>query len=121
MIETVCGDSHKHGTYGAWLCNKLRLRTHIAKPMPGFKSFAAARSILAGIELMHMIRQGPMRTKQGKQWPFADQLYPPLTRSILHKYFSIHFFVPTTTKVIAQKIKGSSLFRHQSNLHDFSR
>lgn len=30
----------------------------ITKPMLGFKSFHAAKSILAGIELMHMIRKG---------------------------------------------------------------
>jgi putative transposase len=30
----------------------------ITRPMLGFKSFRAARAILAGIELMHMIRKG---------------------------------------------------------------
>ena len=30
------------------------------KPMLGFKSFQSAKNILAGIELMHMIRKGQM-------------------------------------------------------------
>ena len=30
----------------------------ITKPMLGFKSFKAAKSVLAGIELMHMIHRG---------------------------------------------------------------
>jgi putative transposase len=30
----------------------------ITRPMLGFNSFRAARAILAGIELMHMIRKG---------------------------------------------------------------
>jgi len=32
----------------------------ITKPMLGFKSFQSAKSILAGIELMHMIRKGQL-------------------------------------------------------------
>src|ERR1035437_6428545 len=32
----------------------------ITKPMMGFKSFRAAGHVLAGIELMHMIRKGQM-------------------------------------------------------------
>ena len=30
----------------------------VTRPMLGFKSFRSARSVLAGIELMHMIRKG---------------------------------------------------------------
>src|SRR5713101_4465374 len=45
----------------------------VTKPMLGFKSFNSARSILAGIELMHMIRKGQMVAVQGKQLSFADQ------------------------------------------------
>jgi putative transposase len=33
----------------------------IVKPMMGFKDFRCARIILAGIEVMHMIRKGQMR------------------------------------------------------------
>ena len=33
----------------------------IIKPMMGFKDFRCARIILAGIEVMHMIRKGQMR------------------------------------------------------------
>jgi putative transposase len=46
----------------------------ITRPMLGFKSFRAARAILAGIELMHMIRKGQfMRKGEGRS--FADQFY----------------------------------------------
>jgi hypothetical protein len=36
----------------------------IIKPMMGFKDFRCARIILAGIEVMHMIRKGQMRDKR---------------------------------------------------------
>jgi transposase-like protein len=36
----------------------------ITKPMMGFKSFHAARNVLAGIELMHMIGKGQMMVKE---------------------------------------------------------
>jgi putative transposase len=46
----------------------------ITRPMRGFKSFRAACAILAGIELMHMIRKGQfMLTGEGMS--FADQFY----------------------------------------------
>jgi putative transposase len=47
---------------------------YITRPMLGFKSFRAARAILAGIELMHMIRKGQSMLK-GEGMSFADQLY----------------------------------------------
>ena len=34
----------------------------VARPMLGFKSFRAAMATLAGVELMHMIRKGQLRT-----------------------------------------------------------
>lgn len=46
----------------------------ITRPMLGFKSFRAACAILAGIELMHMIRKGQFMLK-GKGMSFADQFY----------------------------------------------
>ena len=47
----------------------------ITRPMMGFKSFYAARNVLAGIELMHMIRKGQMIVAKGVQLSFADQFY----------------------------------------------
>ena len=47
----------------------------ITKPMMGFKSFRAASKVLAGIELMHMIRKGQMIVAKGAQLSFADQFY----------------------------------------------
>ena len=46
----------------------------ITRPMLGFKSFRAACAILAGIELMHMIRKGQFMLKDGGM-SFADQFY----------------------------------------------
>jgi transposase-like protein len=46
----------------------------IIKPMMGFKDFRCARSILAGIELMHMIRKGQMND-DGFAKTAAEQFY----------------------------------------------
>ena len=48
----------------------------ITKPMLGFKSFQTAKNILAGIELMHMIRKGQLNIAEVEEMPFADQFYP---------------------------------------------
>ena len=45
----------------------------LTRPMLGFKSFRSAAATLAGIELMHMIRKGQLRTV-GKLCP-AQQFY----------------------------------------------
>ena len=47
----------------------------ITKPMLNFKSFPAARCVLAGIELMHMIRKGQFRIESSTAMSFADQFY----------------------------------------------
>ena len=47
----------------------------VTKPMLNFKPFRAAKSILAGIELMHMIRKGQLLLKGGIELSFADQFY----------------------------------------------
>ncbi|MET3120231.1 transposase-like protein [Undibacterium sp. GrIS 1.8] len=47
----------------------------ITKPMLGFKSFHAAKSILTGIELMHMIRKGQLMFGGTEEMSFADQFY----------------------------------------------
>ena len=47
----------------------------ITKPMLRFKSFRSARNVLAGIELMHMIRKGQMMIAGGDNMTFAEQLY----------------------------------------------
>jgi len=44
-------------------------------PMLGFKSFRAAASVLAGIELMHMIRKGQMAMPGCEDMSFANQFY----------------------------------------------
>ena len=45
----------------------------VAKPMLNFKSFRAAKSVLASIELMHMIRKGQLMMKGCNEGSFADQ------------------------------------------------
>ena len=47
----------------------------ITKPMLGFKSFHAAKNVLAGIELMHMIRKGQLNIAGVEELSFADQFY----------------------------------------------
>jgi putative transposase len=51
----------------------------VTKPMLSFKSFRSARKVLAGIELMHMIRKGQMIVAEGNKLAFAEQFYT-LTR-----------------------------------------
>jgi transposase-like protein len=43
--------------------------------MMGFKSFWAARRILAGVETMHMIRKGQIICPTGSLMPAAQQFY----------------------------------------------
>ena len=47
----------------------------VTRPMLGFKSFRAARAVLAGIELMHMIRKGQFMIEGCDGISFADQFY----------------------------------------------
>ena len=47
----------------------------VTKPMLNFKSFRAARNILAGIELMHMIRKGQLLLEGSIELSFAHQFY----------------------------------------------
>ncbi len=45
------------------------------QPMLNFQSFRSARNILAGIELMHMIRKGQCALEGREEMSFADQFY----------------------------------------------
>ncbi len=47
----------------------------IVRPMLGFKSFACARILIAGIETMHMIRKGQLERFKGPASSPADQFY----------------------------------------------
>lgn len=47
----------------------------VTRPMLNFKSFHSARNVLAGIELMHMIRKNKFAIYNDKTKSFADQLY----------------------------------------------
>ena len=45
------------------------------RPMLGFKSFRRAQTILAGIELVHMIRKGQLQHPVGEPLSPAKQFY----------------------------------------------
>ena len=45
------------------------------KPMFNFKAFRSACSVLAGIELMHMIRKGGFAINGNDAMSFAGQFY----------------------------------------------
>ena len=47
----------------------------VTRPMLNFKSFQAAKCVLAGIELMHMIRKGQLMMNGCGEMSFADQFY----------------------------------------------
>ena len=47
----------------------------VTRPMLNFKFFYSARNVLAGIELMHMIRKNQFAINNGKTMSFADQFY----------------------------------------------
>ncbi len=50
----------------------IKRRTRL---MTGFKSFRRAQTILAGIELIHMIRKGQLEHPQGNGLSSAEQFY----------------------------------------------
>ena len=47
----------------------------VTTPMLNFKSFRAAQCVLAGVELMHMIRKGQFAINGADAMSFADQFY----------------------------------------------
>jgi putative transposase len=47
----------------------------VVRPMLGFKSFRCARIILGGIELMHMIAKGQMKSDDGRHRSVPEQFY----------------------------------------------
>ena len=47
----------------------------ITRPMMGFKSFCTASIIIAGIETMHMIKKGQLRSAYGQTLSAADKFY----------------------------------------------
>ncbi len=54
----------------------------ITRPMLGFKAFQSAKSVIAGIELMHMIRKGQLINGCGcGKASFADQFYALANKS----------------------------------------
>lgn len=47
----------------------------LTRPMLNLKSFRAAHCVLAGVELMHMIRKGQFAINGADAMSFADQFY----------------------------------------------
>jgi len=55
----------------------------LTRPMLGFKDFRCARIILSGIEIMHMIRKGQMKTEDGTHPCVAEQFYSVVMLAVL--------------------------------------
>ena len=47
----------------------------VTRPMLNFKSFRSAKNVLAGIELMHMIRKGQLLLQGGIKLSSRDKFY----------------------------------------------
>jgi len=71
--ETRIGVSSLHMPDNNIVEQDHRAVKRVVRPMLGFKSFRSAAATLAGVELMHMIRKGQLRTT-GELRP-AQQLY----------------------------------------------
>ena len=76
MAEAKCRSSNAQVKY----LNNIVEQDHraikrVTKPMLNFKSFRAAKCVLAGIELMHMIRKGQLLLQGSIKLSFADQFY----------------------------------------------
>src|SRR5471032_2293757 len=61
-------------------CNNIVEQDHraikrVTRPMLNFKSFCGAGCVLAGVELMHMIRKGQFTIDGADAMSFADQFY----------------------------------------------
>ena len=52
-----------------------RVIKRVTRPMLNFKSFRSAKNVLAGIELMHMIRKGQLLLEGCIELSFSDQFY----------------------------------------------
>lgn len=52
-----------------------RAVNRVTGPMLGFKSFRAAQAVLAGIELMHMMRKGQLNMAGCDSMSIAEQFY----------------------------------------------
>jgi putative transposase len=52
-----------------------RAAKRVTTPMLGFKSFRIAANVLAGIELMRMIRKGQFAVDGATSMSFAEQFY----------------------------------------------
>ena len=58
-----------------YLNNIVEQDHRIIRPMLSLKSFRTAKSVLAGIEVMHMIRKGQLVLQGCSELSFADQFY----------------------------------------------
>lgn len=55
--------------------SQFHIYCSLRKPMLNFKSFQSAKCVLAGIELMHMIRKDQFMMQGCSEMSFADQFY----------------------------------------------
>jgi hypothetical protein len=66
--------------------------------MLGFKSFRCARIILGGIELMHMIAKGQMKSDGGRHRSAAERFYDLAKSAFLFISFRLFLIFLTATK-----------------------
>jgi len=70
---------HRSAKIGGYLNNIVeqdhRAVKRVTRPMLNFKSFRCASSVLAGIELMHMIRKEQLAIDDADALSSADQFY----------------------------------------------
>lgn len=60
--------------------------TRVIRPRLNFKSFHCGGCVLAGVELMHMIRKGQFASDDVDATSFADQFYAWQDRSIQYDW-----------------------------------
>ena len=72
-----------------------RFIKRMTKPMLNFKPFRSAKNVLAGIELMHMIRKGQLLLEGCSELSFANKFYV-LAGQIQSRLRTWHPFLPKT-------------------------
>jgi transposase-like protein len=83
----------------------------VTRPMSGFKSFDAAQSILAGVELMHMLKKGQLAVEGGTRTllqPNSSMRWPPN-----HSTDGVNY---TSTQICDLSLLWASLPQHSRSL-----
>lgn len=74
LADTLCGTRCRTGKPYLYIVEQGdRAIKRVIRPTLNFKSFRSASSVLAGIELIHMIRKGQLEIDNSEAMLFADQ------------------------------------------------